>query len=407
VLRIAFTTRFAWPVVGGVEQHVRTLAGELAQRHDVRVFAHRIDEDGTEWKGELDRSESFAPFTDPATGVVVAQLRLQRADLPALLPLGVAAQRSYGLPGHASLRSSFEHLHRSIAGRRFTQQLEGSDVVHRFGGNRMSLATVRAAKRLAAPVAITPFAHPGQWDCDPISAQAYREADLIVASSRADAATYTDLGVDPRRIGICPLPTEAPAQPIKPSLRERGVVTSPLVLFLGARRPHKGVNALLQASRILAGRIEAQVAFVGPGSPLATPVPPNVLDIGAVDEAERQAWLEAADVVCLPSSAETWGLVVSEAWSHGLPVVTSDIPVLKERLDESGAGLAVPAHPQELAAAVEQLLRDDLTRQRMGTAGRRFWSDNLTPAAIARWHEAAYQGLAAQRSATATTRERG
>lgn len=394
-MRIALVTRFAWPTVGGTEVLVRTAACELARSHDVEVFAHRIDDRGTAWLGPLDRSEIFEPCVDPECGVTTTQLRLTRTDLVCLTPYLLApTSTETGIPGLASMFRGAELWHAQIAGRRFASQLRDAELIHRFGGNRMALATVRAAKRLGRPVVVTPLAHPGQWDDDETSARAYREADLVVATSAADAATYAGLGVAANRLEICPLPSHAPIRGGGARLRQSGMLSGPLILFLGARRSNKGIDSLLGAASILAMQIPAaQVAFVGPGPPLLAPVPANVLDVGEVNGEGRDAWLDVADVVCLPSSNEAWGLAVSEAWSVGIPVVTSNIPILRQRVSEAGGGIAVSPNPHELAAALMRLLRDDALRTEMGRAGRDYYARHLSPAAFAAWHDDAYRCL--------------
>ena len=46
-------------------------------------------------------------------------------------------------------------------------------------------------------------------------------------------------------------------------------------------------------------------------------------------DTEKAAWLEAADVLSLPSAHESFGLAVAEGWSFGVPAVTSDIAPLR------------------------------------------------------------------------------
>jgi glycosyltransferase involved in cell wall biosynthesis len=75
----------------------------------------------------------------------------------------------------------------------------------------------------------------------------------------------------------------------------------------------------------------------------------------------------AADLLVLPSRAETYGMVVTEALARGLSVVAHDVGGVREALGPGpGApGLLVPPDPGALAAALrrwlsEPALRDDL-----------------------------------------------
>jgi glycosyltransferase involved in cell wall biosynthesis len=376
---IAISSRFAWPNIGGAETLVRTIAGALAARdHTVSVFAHRIDSGGPEWLGYLDRGPVFPVQIDPASGVPTAQLRLSPMDAMAMAPFLALMRLAPTDPIQERAARWFERVHAGISGRCFSRQFGTAEIVHRFGGNRMALATVGAARRLGSPVVITPLAHPGQWDDDPVSALAYQDADLVFATSHADAQTYEGLGVDPAQIKVCPLPSRPAAKGGGSELRSERDIEGPIVLFLGVRRPYKGVRQLLEAAPQLASKIpEATIALVGPG-PRVDHDQPNVIDVGFVDEAERDRWLDAADLVCLPSSAESFGLAVSDAWSAGIPVVTSDIPVLRERVMAASGGLAVTAEPGPLADAIISLLEDDALRRSMGNAGQRHWSETST-----------------------------
>lgn len=380
---VALVSRFAWPSIGGLETLVNTLADSLSNGDtQVRVFAHRIDNSGTEWLGLTDRAPAFPPQRHPRSGITTTQLRMGRVQSDVLR----AYSRLRGL-------EAFEQLHAVRAAKVFAPQLRGATVVHRFGGSRMALPVVKAAHHNDSPAVVTPLAHPGQWDDDEISGRGYREADLVVATTNADAETYVGLGVHADRIQVCPLPTAEPGDALGRRPSALTEIDGPLVLFVGVRRAHKGLAELVSAAEIMRHRQPAaRVAIVGPGPPLRD-AGLNVLDVGEVTDTERDAWLRAADVVCLPSSQESFGLAVSEAWSVGTPVVTSDIPVLRERVAASGGGIATSTEPAALADALLTLLADAPLRRQMGAAGRAYWERAESPESVAAWHKAAYTRL--------------
>lgn len=83
-----------------------------------------------------------------------------------------------------------------------------------------------------------------------------------------------------------------------------------------------------------------------------------------------EAAYAAADLLVLPSRAETYGMVVAEALAHGLPVVATDVGGVREALGEApGRGvpgiLARPADPGALAAALRWWLTDDGLREEL------------------------------------------
>jgi glycosyltransferase involved in cell wall biosynthesis len=84
---------------------------------------------------------------------------------------------------------------------------------------------------------------------------------------------------------------------------------------------------------------------------------------GPLTEADLAARYRAADLLVLPSRAETYGMVVTEALAHGLPVVATEIGGVPEALghgaDGARPGLLVPAgDPAALCAALRAWLGD-------------------------------------------------
>lgn len=83
----------------------------------------------------------------------------------------------------------------------------------------------------------------------------------------------------------------------------------------------------------------------------------------------------AADLLVLPSRAETYGMVVTEALAHGLPVVAAEVGGVPDALghgaDGSRPGLLVPPDdPAALADALRAWLEDAGLRRRLRRAAR-------------------------------------
>ena len=84
----------------------------------------------------------------------------------------------------------------------------------------------------------------------------------------------------------------------------------------------------------------------------------------------------AADVLVLPSRAETYGMVVAEALAHGLPVVATAVGAVGALLRPGGDGgrpgvLVPPDDPDALAAALRDWLADPAFRKRLRAAAQR------------------------------------
>jgi glycosyltransferase involved in cell wall biosynthesis len=96
---------------------------------------------------------------------------------------------------------------------------------------------------------------------------------------------------------------------------------------------------------------------------------------GAVIGEELAGAYAAADLLVLPSHAETYGMVVTEALSRGLPVIASEVGGVSEALGygENGTrpGLLVPpADATALGAALRAWLEDAELRERLRSAAR-------------------------------------
>jgi glycosyltransferase involved in cell wall biosynthesis len=108
--------------------------------------------------------------------------------------------------------------------------------------------------------------------------------------------------------------------------------------------------------------------------------------------AELHRSYAGADLVVLASRAETYGMVITEALAHGVPVVVTDVGGVTEALgygsDGSRPGLLVaPDAPTELAAALRAWLTDVELRRRLRHAARtrreslHSWSDTAATVA--------------------------
>jgi glycosyltransferase involved in cell wall biosynthesis len=90
-----------------------------------------------------------------------------------------------------------------------------------------------------------------------------------------------------------------------------------------------------------------------------------------------QAYRDAA-VLALPSTRETFGMVVTEAMASGLPVVAVNGGGVTTILDENENSLLVQAHnPRALANALKTILTNPDKADAMGRAGREKVSELL------------------------------
>lgn len=92
--------------------------------------------------------------------------------------------------------------------------------------------------------------------------------------------------------------------------------------------------------------------------------------VGPLSGAALAEEYAAADAVVLPSHAEAYGMVLTEALARGVPVIATDVGGVREALGRAPDGglpgiLVPPGDPAALAAAIRRWLTDPGTRRRL------------------------------------------
>lgn len=153
------------------------------------------------------------------------------------------------------------------------------------------------------------------------------------------------------------------------------------VLFLGRLTQEKGFADLLAAW----DRTLGELVVVGDGPLRAAGEAraardPSVRMLGALPWRDCMDLLPSARVLVVPArSYETFGLVVVEAFAHGVPVVSSRIGALAELVDDGATGaLAPPGDPQELRRALGRLA-DPGVSIACGRRAREVYLQRFTP----------------------------
>jgi len=205
-----------------------------------------------------------------------------------------------------------------------------------------------------------------------------RRADLVVTTSRYAAGRLRELyglrseiALVPEMIDLARWRALFERNPASP--RPEGFVVLTVCRFY----PRKRLNVLLEAAGRLRGRIPGlEVRIVG-GGPQASKLRaladrlrlgPIVRWLGNLSQERLAFEYNQADVFCLPSVQEGFGIVFLEAMAAGKPIVAARAAAVPEVVT---AGLLVePDDPEALATALENLCRDRELRQALGAAGR-------------------------------------
>jgi glycosyltransferase involved in cell wall biosynthesis len=206
-----------------------------------------------------------------------------------------------------------------------------------------------------------------------------RVAGVVATSHWTRTWLLEHYGLDAARVGVAVPGTEvAPPVPVRPA--------GDRFLCVGAVTPTKGHDLLLDALACI-GDLEWSCRCVGSTDiepPFAAAIRERAVRTGLAPRVELTgprtgddlvAAYDAADVLVLPSRAETYGMVVTEALARGLPVIASRVGGVPEALGRDTDGcvpgvLVPPGDPDALAAALRSWLLDPALRSRKRDAAR-------------------------------------
>ncbi len=148
------------------------------------------------------------------------------------------------------------------------------------------------------------------------------------------------------------------------------------LLFVGRAEDRKGLPILLRAFEALrSANVPARLIVAGATAQEVEPLllePEGVEIAGRVSEEEKWRLLGEADLLVAPSlGGESFGMVLTEAFASGTPVVASDIAGYRDVVRDGVDGLLVPmGDPVELGEALHALALDPARRAELAAAAR-------------------------------------
>ncbi len=351
-MRVAILSPYSWTYPGGVTRHIEALAEQfIADGHYVRVLA---------------------PYDPPDRfGAVLHRgARPQVVEPPEYL---VSLGRTFSLKANYAV-SNISITPHAMASALQELRTGGYDVVHvheplapvapwcitdwtpvpvvgtfhTYNENRVSngianvLGARRMLNRLHVRIAVSEAA---AWTARRFFGGHYR----VIPNG---------VHVDPQRAALAAL---------RPQTERLKIV------FVGQAVERKGLSLLLRAFEALREHIPTELTVIGPSHEELSPLMLDMRDVrvlGKVDDETKRRELECSDVLCAPSlGGESFGMVLTEAFAAGTPVVASDIAGYRDVVRDGVDGVLVPrGDAQSLAEALRDLYDEPVRLAAMSRA---------------------------------------
>ena len=342
-MKIGIVTPYAYPMPGGVNDHVGSLYRVLRARgHDVRIItsSHGLQKAS---EGDIIRvGKGFSvPFNGSMGTITLSPTYL--AQMRAILERERFDVLHYHEPFVPFLSLVTLTLSTSVNIGTF-HAFGGLSISYEFGKRMLG----HYAGKLHGRIAVSPAARhfisryfPGEYKIVPN-------------------------GVEPGRY-----------QRAVPIARYRDGV--PNILFVGRMEPRKGLIHLLRAFRKLQrDGVRARLLLVGTGPGerearryVLTRQLEDVEFLGRVPEGQKAQLFKTADIYVSPATGrESFGIVLLEAMSAGAPIICSDIHGYRGVVRRDRDGLLVePGNADALAASMRRLIDDPQLRAQLSRAG--------------------------------------
>jgi phosphatidyl-myo-inositol alpha-mannosyltransferase len=388
-MRIALVSPYSWTYPGGVTRHIEALAGQfMAGGHEVRVLA---------------------PFDPPDR----LSARMHRGARPEarerpdwLVPLG----RTLGIKANGAVSNlsltpyAVTTLRRELRAGKF-------DVIH-VHEPHTPVVGYDVLDATSAPLVGTFHCYSDNALSNGLFANvmfgAKRKLNhLHVRIAVSEAAAWTGRRFYGGEYRIVPNGVEVPAE-LEAAPRDPG---APLRLaFVGQAVERKGLPVLLRAFEALREHLPVELVVVGAGheevEPLLLDGGEGVTVLGKVSDEDKRAALHSADLLVAPSlGGESFGMVLTEGFAAGTPVVASDIPGYRDVVRDGVDGVLFPrGDATALAETLRDLAVDRPRREAMATEVRAHAHRYAWPTVAAEVLDAYRDAAAMPRPATAAQR---
>ena len=354
-MKIGIVSDYYYPQLGGITEHVHGQASELARRgHDVTVLTPRL---------------AVTPRT------------VDGDDLPPRDFDVVSVGRAF--PFYANGAETLVTVGAGLASaldRQFRRRRFEVVHVHNPFGAMLPLTAVR---RSPAPATVGTFhsvlppGHPLLLAARRPLRRLFLRLDACIAVSDA---VVSCLQPHFPRLRFTTIPNGIDTGFFTPDAEPLAELdTGRTIVFVGRFDPRNGVRHMIGAFAALRrARDDIRLVIVGDGPlrPIVERMVPSELRSDVVFAGRlnrlRPRYLASAEILCTPCTLASFGMVLLEGMSAGLPVVASRLPGFELVMRDGVDGLMIDRADDEegFAAALGRLLDEPALARGMGAAGR-------------------------------------
>ncbi|MDI6840229.1 MAG: glycosyltransferase family 4 protein [bacterium] len=363
-MKILYVTSTYGKGIGGKENYVYEISQRIAEEHQVRVIA-RFNE-------PVDYFQSLKRFTacsntitymDGNVGVNTFGLHFFEKLL--LLPV-------YKLHFNSNTQSLAIWMYDRVWNIRLLPFIEWADIVEfdGVGFELLGFSVALVCNKLAKPFIVLPHIHHKRWGDSLLDIKLYKMANGIITKTNYEKNLLASYGINDKKIYVVPSAPILNKNYDPDYFRKKYSINGNMILFVGRKIKSKGYNAMHSSTEIVWKEYpNTYFVFVGPGKPIIKN-DKRIIELLPINGFEKSSSYACCDVFCMPSYEEAFGIVYTEAWAMGKPVIGGDIPVLREIICDGVDGLLVRQEPKSIADAIIKLLKDKNLREKMGKLGK-------------------------------------
>jgi len=361
-----------YPVIGGSENLTKNLMDHMSKTHKVTVYTTLADDIQSFWYPESKKIQQSHPLN----------YEVKHYDF--LIPTEIKHDSELNqLPVISNHPGPFSpKLWNDLVIEKIDFDLIFSTA---FPYDHILPAYV-SAKKWKIPIIVMPLIHQEfpELFLTSLKLTILNNSDAIITLSKSEKNLLIENGVKPEKISIIP-PTVTPPSAVKLTPSEFRSKKLPnfngkIVLFIGTKSSMKGTFHLIDAMKqVWKNHSDVKLVLIGSSSPefetffseLSPKYKNRILDLGVVNEDEKNEALSACDIFALPSKSESFGLVYIEAWLHSKPVIGCKLRAIEEVIDNQKNGILTEfGNIPELVKAITFLIENPQEAQKFGKEGK-------------------------------------